>query len=63
MIQNSIAAIAGLTIILVVASDIFRSLLVPRANTRLLRIAPLLVAIMFPSWHAMAQEIGPRRLQ
>ena len=63
MIQNSIAAVAGLAIILIVASDIFRSLLVPRANTRLLRVAPVLGAFMFPSWQAMARGIGPARMR
>lgn len=63
MIEDSLCGTAGLAIILVVASDIFRSLLVPRANARLLRVGPLLGTLMFPSWQALAQRIGAHRLQ
>lgn len=48
---------AGGAIILVTAADIFRSLLVPRANTGVLRVGPALIAAFFGAWQAAADRI------
>ena len=63
MVADTAAAIFGILIILVVAADIFRSLLVPRANARLLRVGPLLGTVLFSGWQAAARRIGPVRLR
>lgn len=52
-----LTGVAGATMILLVASDIFRSLLVPRASTRFLRLGPLLTITLFAGWQAMAGRI------
>ena len=54
---------AGVLVIAVIAADIFRSLLVPRANTRLLRVAPLLGDVLFAGWQPMAGRIRGHRLR
>lgn len=54
-----IGAIGGV-IVLLVASDIFRSLLVPRASTRWLRVAPLITLALFSGWQALASRIPDR---
>ena len=54
---------AGALVIAVIAADIFRSLLVPRANTRLLRVAPLLGDALFAGWQPMAGHIRGERLR
>lgn len=63
MINDTLIGAAGLVIILVVASDIFRSLLVPRANARLLRVGPLLGTVVFWGWQAIVRRIGSRPTQ
>ena len=55
--------IAGCVIVLVTAADIFRSLLVPRANTRWLRVGPVLTIVMFSGWQAMCDRIPGVRLR
>lgn len=52
-----LTGLAGASLILLVASDVFRSLLVPRANARLLRIGPILALAMFEAWQAVAARI------
>jgi hypothetical protein len=54
---------AGVLVVLVVAADIFRSLLVPRANSRLLRVGPLLGEALFSGWHAAAGFVPDRHLR
>jgi len=58
--MNLLFGFAGWAIIVVVASDIFRSLLVPRASTRVLRLGPVVSAALFPVWHALAGRIAAR---
>ena len=47
----------GWAIIGIVAADIFRSLLVPRASTRVLRLGPIVTAAIFQVWHALAGRL------
>jgi len=58
--MNLLASLGGWAIIVVVASDIFRSLLVPRASTRVLRLGPVVTLALFPVWHALAGRIAAR---
>lgn len=58
-----IVGLAGAAVILVTAADIFRSLLVPRASTQYLRVAPLLGVALFAVWHAVADRIPLPRLR
>ena len=60
---DTLIGIAGGAIILMTASDIFRSLLVPRASTRVLRVAPLLSLALFSGWQAAADRIRRPRLR
>ena len=60
---NLLIGSVGSVIVLLVASDIFRSLLVPRASTRWLRVAPLLTLALFEGWQALASRIGNRQLR
>ncbi len=53
----------GGAMVLVTAADIFRSLLVPRANTRVLRVGPVLTALLFAGWHAAANRVSRPRLR
>lgn len=53
-----LVGIAGIVIILTAALDVFRSLLVPRASTRVLRVAPVLTMTLFSAWQAIAARIG-----
>ncbi|WP_419825677.1 hypothetical protein [Sphingomonas sp.] len=62
MVDRLIGA-AGALVIAVVAADIFRSLLVPRANTRLLRVGPVLGSALFAGWQAMAGRIRGHHLR
>ncbi len=54
---------AGAAIIALVASDIFRSLLVPRATTAMLRLGPVVSGALFPVWQAAADRIAGRERQ
>ena len=58
--SDAVATVAGVVILATVALDIFRSLLVPRASTRVLRVAPLLAMALFSGWQAMADRL-PRQ--
>lgn len=59
-----LAIAAGLVVILLVVSDIFRALLVPRATTHPLSLARVLGRGLFPVWHAMADRTrSPGRRQ
>ena len=53
----------GGLIVAVVALDIFRSLLVPRASARWLRVGPLLTMTLFAGWQAASSRIGDRQLR
>ncbi len=55
--SDLLATVCGTSIVLIVAVDIFRSLLVPRANSRVLRVAPILTAALFSSWQSLADRI------
>lgn len=57
-----IIGVAGGLIILAVGLDIFRSLLVPRASGKLLRVGPVLNAALFSLWHRFADRIDRPRL-
>lgn len=52
---------AGWAIVLLVSSDIFRSLVVPRSATHTLRLGPILVRTLFPLWQAIAERAPGRR--
>lgn len=56
--MDFLSGIAGWAIIILAASDVFRSLLVPRASARALRLGPIITAALFPLWHALADRIG-----
>jgi hypothetical protein len=58
--SDLVATVLGIAIIVAVGLDIFRSLLLPRASTRFLRVAPLLTTALFSAWQAVADRI-PRR--
>ena len=60
---NTLIGIVGVAIVLVTAADIFRSLLVPRANTRVLRVGPILTSALFSVWQAGANRIRRVRLR
>lgn len=49
-----VAKLLGLVLVGTVGLDIFRSLLLPRANNRVLRVAPLLATALFSVWQRMA---------
>jgi hypothetical protein len=55
--------LAGGVLVAVTGADIFRSLLVPRANTRILRVAPVLTAVLFEGWQAAADRIRYPRMR
>ena len=62
--SDLVTGLFGGAIVLVTAADIFRSLLVPRANTRVLRVGPLLGTMLFSGWQSAASRIpGPRLSQ
>lgn len=52
--SNAVYMIAGLVVVLIVAADVFRSVIVPRENARALRLLPLLGATLFPVWQSIA---------
>lgn len=54
----------GLLVVLIVAADVFRSVIVPRENARALRLLPLLGVTLFPVWQwaaALAPEQKTRQ--
>ncbi len=61
--SDVLAAVLGAAIILTVALDIFRSLLVPRASNEILRVAPILTVTLFSAWQSMADRVGPPDLR
>ena len=48
------SGVGGTLLMALVATDIFRSLLVPRSNHRALRLGPVLGRLLFPLWHGAA---------
>lgn len=60
---DRVIGLMGAALVVVVALDIFRSLLVPRASARWLRVGPLLTHTLFGGWHATARRINDRQLQ
>ena len=60
---NVLSWIGGFALILLTMTDVFRSLLVPRANARLLRLGPLLGRVLFGPWHAVADRLWHPRVQ
>ena len=56
--HDLLANVAGIAIVLTVALDIFRSLLVPRANSRVLRVAPIITTALFAVWQAIADRVA-----
>lgn len=58
--HDLLATVFGVAIVLTVTIDIFRSLLVPRENSRVLRVAPILTAVLFSGWQSLADRI-PRQ--
>lgn len=58
-----LTGIAGGAIVVIVAADIFRSLLVPRASNRVLRVAPALTVALFAAWQAAADRISGARFR
>lgn len=55
--------LAGVLLILVVIGDIFRSLLVPRASARALRLGPVLGRTLFPVWQALSGRLPGAKLR
>ena len=53
----------GGAIVTIVALDIFRSLLVPRASARWLRVGPILTATLFTGWQAASGRIDDRHVR
>lgn len=51
---------AGAAFILLVATDVFRSLLVPRASAGRLRLGPIVSRGLFPLWQAISDRIPDR---
>ena len=60
---DGLIGIAGGAIVLVTAADIFRSLLVPRESTGVLRVGPALTSALFSAWQAAADRIPRPRLR
>ncbi|WP_242153634.1 hypothetical protein [Sphingomonas sp. BAUL-RG-20F-R05-02] len=54
---------AGCILLVVTAADIFRSLLVPRASSAVLRVGPALTMALFPLWQASTNRIAGLRLR
>ena len=60
---DTLIGIAGGAVIFLVATDIFRSLLVPRASTRVLRVGPALTMALFGAWQRVADLVPQARLR
>ena len=58
-----LATVCGIAIVSTVAVDIFRSLLVPRANSRVLRVAPILTTVLFAAWQSLAERLPERAIR
>lgn len=54
---------AGMFLLVVTAADIFRSLLVPRASSAVLRVGPALTMALFPVWQAITNRISRPRIR
>ena len=61
--MDALIGAAGALLAAVIAADIFRSLLVPRANTRLLRVLPFLGQALFAGWQPMVGRIRGNQLR
>ncbi len=55
--EDLVASVLGTALILTVVLDVFRSLLVPRASNRVLRVAPILSLLLFSAWQASAERL------
>lgn len=55
--KDVLASAFGLVLIAVVASDVFRALLVPRATTRAFSLGPFIGRAAYPAWHAIADRL------
>jgi hypothetical protein len=62
MIDALIGAGGGILLVFT-AADIFRSLLVPRASSAVLRVGPALTMALFPLWQAGTERISRPRLR
>ncbi|RYD63040.1 MAG: hypothetical protein EOP58_12150, partial [Sphingomonadales bacterium] len=60
---DAAAAIGGGLLVLIVTSDIFRSLLVPSTSARILRLGPVLGRTFLPFWHSIADHLPSPRLR
>ena len=58
-----VSATAGCIVVAIVALDVFRSLLVPRASNRVLRVAPVLILASFSAWQWVAERIPGKGLR
>jgi hypothetical protein len=56
--MDDLLGTAGVIILVVTAADIFRSLLVPRASSSVLRVGPALTMALFPVWQASTNRIA-----
>jgi hypothetical protein len=54
---------AGVILLVVTAADIFRSLLVPRASSAVLRVGPALTMALFPIWQASTNRLSRPRIR
>ena len=61
--NDALIGIIGIAIVVIVSADIFRSLLVPRANTTVLRVGPALTLALFTVWQRCANMIAQPRLR
>jgi hypothetical protein len=62
--MTPIEFLAGVALVLLVLSDIFRTILLPRPTHRALRLTPLLDQTLSPAWRWGASRIGvPRARQ
>jgi hypothetical protein len=60
---DALIGAAGLILLVLTAADIFRSLLVPRASSAVLRVGPALTMALFPIWQACTNRISKPRLR
>lgn len=58
---RALESAAGLGLVALVLSDVFRSVVVPGATHRALRLGPLLGAVLLPLWRRLARPIRSAR--
>lgn len=59
--SDDLSTVLGLLVVLIVAADVFRSVIVPRESTRAFRLQPFLGAVLFHPWQWVASQISDRR--